>query len=540
MCIKVDRWFYCSELGQGPPVPPERQVTNTYEDFWTHWQHEETVGHEEQQELDLPTFPGYHYIRHKDERWIRCAMTRSNDCLECPLEIRTEIYNIPCPNCSQDDPCILSAQPLRTYKNPSPNMTPERFAFLAQSYAYEVISILISFFRIEIYGRELTEPDWDAYLRGLYCTQDSNHILPDRLENPDGPLMTECHMDCACTLRPWAHNLSRAARNQNAHQVRFRSAQEWFYFVYTDAAPTEWISRFFGNIPNQLWLNMHEDGPQRFLDGIALITKAANDLGRLGPGIQVEAWQLIFLPCLDPGITAEFLNYLLRQHFLTALCPYLNITNDRIHILDCQVEPSDTMKMLLFHSHRVFGDDDQRHEAALGGIRESELVDALQRNRAICQQNSMVKKQLAEGFALTCVANAVASNQTCAICGDDLDDANPTPQIPTHIRPVEMPCCHQFMHVRCLKGTVLHGKTCPLCNRKLKEVGLSMERFAPGQNIQREVRHVDLPEGMMRYPNDDEIELVEYDREAIFSAIANRIRRDQGLPPIPGGGLQFD
>lgn len=552
MCIKVDRWFYCPVQGQGPPVPPEREHTNTHDNFWTYWDHGETAGLDEQREINLPTFPGYHYVHHNDERWIRCAMTHSRVCQEYPLEIRTELYDIPCPDCSQDDPCVLSAQPIRTYKNPSPNMTPDAFAHIADAYAYEIITLITSFLRIQINDLGLEEADWNVYQRGLYCTQERNHIIADRAQNPDGPLRHICALDCACTVRPWAHNASRAARNQDATNVRIRAAQEWFYYAYTDEEPSWWTDTYFGHMPNQLWLNMHEEGPQRYTDLVSQITKAVYDLNRLGPTIQAAsenrsrfvpsnyqryirlgqstAAQLITLPCLDPGITTEFLDLLMRDHFLTALCPHIDPTNDQIYTLDCQKTPTEAMKMLLFYSRRVFGDDDTRREAFRRGVQQSALVNALGRNRAICHHNALVKKQVAEGFALTRVVNsryAAARTQTCPICADDFDNSSAVLQTPTHLRAVEMPCCHQFMHVHCLKGSALHWEKCPLCNRNLKDVGLSIERFAPDQYIQQEVRREDLPEGMMRRPNASERELAEVNRHLIIDYVRNRIAEEE-------------
>ncbi|UPK90106.1 hypothetical protein LCI18_001041 [Fusarium solani-melongenae] len=552
MCIKVDRWFYCPVLGQGPPVPPERGDTNNIDNFWTYWDHGETAGLNEQHKMNLPTFPGYHYVHHIDERWIRCAMTHSRVCQEYPLEIRTELYNIPCPDCSQDDSCVLSAQPIRTYKNPSPNMTPVVFAHIADAYAYEIITIITSFLRIEFKDLALEEADWNVYQRGLYCTQERNHIIGDRAWHPYGPLRYICAQDCACTARPWAHNASRAARNQNATNVRIRAALEWFYYAYTDEEPSWWTNDYFGHIPNQLWLNMHEEGTQRYIDLIAQITKAVYDLNRLGPTIQTAsedrrrfeqanyqrcirlgqstATRLITLPCLDPGITTEFLDLLMRDHFLTALCPHIDPTNNQIYTLACQKTPNEAMKMLLYYSRRIFGDNDTRLEAFRCGVQESELVNALGRNRTICHRNARVKKQVAEGFALACVVNsqhAAASTQTCPICADDFDDARTVLQIPTNLRAVEMPCCHQFMHVRCLKGSALHWEKCPLCNKNLKEVGLSMERFAPDKFIQQEVLREDLPEGMIRRPNASERELVEVNLHRIIEYVRDRLQEER-------------
>ncbi|KAJ4197720.1 hypothetical protein NW755_000417 [Fusarium falciforme] len=532
MCIKVDRWFYCHVQGQGPPVPPERELTNTHEGFWTHWQHGETVGLNEQYHMDLPTLKGYHYVRHKDERWIRCAMTDVTACLQYPLEIRTELYDIPCPDCSQDDPCVLSAQPVRTFKNPSPNMTPEAFAHIADAYAYEIITLITSFFRMQLNRLELDEPSWNVHQRGLYCTLDRDHIVRDTPIRLEGPVEYPCYLDCFCTARPWAQNTSRAARNQDATQVRIRGVDKWFLYAQNDENPPLWASRHFASMPNQLWLNMHGDGLQRYGRLVSQITTAVSQLDRLGPTIQAgsgrrgrfmpsayrgivrlgqfTAMKLIAYPCLDPGVTTDFLDLLMRNHFLTALCPFLDTTRDEKgwrYTLNCHQPASPEMETLLVQSGHAFRDPRRRAQASQTGMRHTRLVNALERNRAICHSNSLIKTRVAEGFAHSWVANssyAASNTKTCHICAEDFDNVNADSEIPPHLRAIQTRCCHQFMHVRCLKGTALRREKCPLCNTNFEDMGFSTQRFAPHEQLGEETHRGHLPEGMMERPNTHE------------------------------------
>jgi len=63
-------------------------------------------------------------------------------------------------------------------------------------------------------------------------------------------------------------------------------------------------------------------------------------------------------------------------------------------------------------------------------------------------------------------------NSICAICHDEFDSSNPSDQICLVIPKMELPCCHQFLHISCVLEIVNHnGKEspfyCPLCKREL-------------------------------------------------------------------------
>lgn len=554
MCIKVTRWFYCPAQGQYPAFPPHRARTNTYRNFWTYWEHGETVGLHEQHQRNLPTHQGYRYVHHKDERWIRCAMTDVTACLQYPLEIRTELYDIACPECTQDDPGVLSAQPIHTYTNQSPGMTPDILASIAEAYAAEIIGLMTCVFRVEIAGQDLEESAWNVYQRGLYCTLEKEHIILDRPEAAEGPVNYPCFPDCVCTTRPWAPNASRAARNQDAAQVRIKRSYDWFFHVTMNQEP--WPDEHFADMPNQLWLNMHEDGPGRYRHLLSQIHRAVSQVSGLGPSIEVgDEWtgarrpiegsfdttvnlgkftatKLIALPSLDPGITADFLDLLMRNHFLTALCPHLDFMNDQVGILDCQRPASPNMWKLLAATSGAFKGFEKWVETSHALVRHAQLVDALGRNRAISHHNALIKKQTADGFALSCIVNSLHASgrtQTCPICADDFDDVNDEAEIPPHLRAIQTRCCGQFMHVRCLKGSSLRREKCPLCNRNLEEIGFSTERFAPGLRIEPEVRRGDLPAGMMDRPSTPERHLVEYHRDLLANYILSRIEEMEEL-----------
>lgn len=532
MCIKVDRWFYCQVQGQGPPVPPGREQTNTYEDFWAYWQHGETVGLDEQQYKDLPPLQGYHYVRHKDERWIRCAMTNVTACRQYPLEIRTELYDIPCPECSQDDPCVLSDQPSQTFENPSPNMTSDVLAEIAEAYANEVIALTTSYFRMQLNRQELDEESWDVHQRGLYCTLDKDHIVQDHPLRLEGPVEYPCFADCFCTTRPWAQNSSRAARNQDATQVRVRGMTEWFTYAQEEEDPPEWVSHSFANMPNQFWLVQHEDGTQRYGRLSSQVSLAVAQLGQLGPTIQdgtgreirfepsayhgiirlgqFTATKLLTYPCLDPGVTAEFLDLLMRNHFLTALCPFLNTNGNEKnwrYVLRCHRRASVEMQELLVQSEQVFMNSIRRVQDYEAMRRHTTLANALERNRWICLSNAIVKNDVAEGFAqswVTYAAYATTKTKTCHICVEDFDDISRDSDIPPHLRVIETRCCDQFMHARCLKGTVLRREKCPLCNTELKDMGYSIQRFVPDARLMKELHKGCLPGGMIAQPSSRE------------------------------------
>ncbi|KAI8720683.1 RING-type domain-containing protein [Fusarium sp. LHS14.1] len=557
MCIRVDRWFYCQVQGQGLPAPPERDITNAQEYFWTHWQHGETVGVNEQQLMDLPPLQGYHYARHKEERWIRCAMTNITACMQYPLEIRTELYDIPCPECSQDDPCFLSAEPVRAYKNKSPNMTPDILAQIVDAYAYEIIILITSYFRMQINDMELDEPSWEVHQRGLYCTLDRDHIRKDTPIAVEGPVAYPCFDDCHCTVRPWAQNSSRAARNQAATQVRVRGMQQWFAWAKDEESPPLWVRHHFSNMPNQLWLNEHEDGIRRYTRLMMKVSTAARQLMQLGPGIQAghsmevrftpsayrriiqygqsTAMKLIAYPCLDPGITNEFLDLLMRDHFLSALCPFLDTTRDEVgwrRILDCHEPPSPAMEALLEQSELAFNHPRRNELNSHATSRHTALVNALERNRAICVNNALIKKQVAEGFAANWVVNssyAASHTTTCHICTEDFDSVNADDDIPPHLRPVETRCCHQFMHFRCLKGSTLRREKCPLCNTGLKQMGFNEKIFVPGAQLVEEEHRGNLPQGMVENANLQERYLMDEIIDFILDWMEQRMRANEAV-----------
>ncbi|KAJ4318051.1 hypothetical protein N0V84_007032 [Fusarium piperis] len=435
-------------------------------------------------------------------------------CLQYPLEIRTEMYDVPCPECTQDNPGVLSARPIHTYRNQSPNMTSEILASIANAYASEIINLTTSFFRIQIHGENLEEPAWNVYQRGLYCTLEEQHIMRDRPQYVEGP---------------------------DAAQVRIRDANRWFYYSFNDPGPSQWANDHFAKMPNQLWLNMHEASSEKYKHLQSQIRRAAAQLDQLGPSIQVggnirtrrshvgffrsivnlgqfTATKLIAFPSIDPGITADFLDLLMRNHFLTALCPYLDTTHAQVDTLECRQPATQDMERLLAFSCLAFRDEEKRSETTFAVGRHDRLVDALERNRAISHRNGLVKKRTAEGFALCCLVDssyAAGKTQTCIICADDFDDVNDESDIPRHLRAMETRCCHQFMHTRCFKGSALQREKCPLCNRNLEELGLSTEIFVPEQRIEEEIRRGDLPEGMIDGPTSAERNLVEYNYDLL-------------------------
>ncbi|KAM0434653.1 hypothetical protein ACHAPT_003752 [Fusarium lateritium] len=479
-------------------------------------------------------------------------MTDVTTCLQYPLETRTELYKIACPECTTDDPCLLPAEPIQTHKASSPNMTADMLDNIADAYANEIIALLSSFLQIQIRGMNLDKPSWEVHQRGLYCTQEKHHIIRDHPENPDGSAEYPCSVDCAPTVRPWAHNASRAARNQDASQVRIREVHDWFYYAFTDRAPSRWVDDSFAEMRNQLWLNMHEDGPQRLDHLMGQINEAGLQLTRLGPTIytpmpgvvldnqwwkdrlqkgQFVASQLIVYPCLDPGITTDFLDILMRNHFLTALCPGLDTSRDQRgwrNMLTCQQPASAEMMGLLHHLAAAhFHSPQFQGQVTAATDRRNRLLNIFERNRAICHHNLVIKRRAAEGFALSHAAvssYAARQNPNCPVCMGAFDAVSLDSEIPTHLRAMNLPCCAQFIHVGCFKGIGTNLQRCPLCNRELKSIGFPGASIAPHMQLdwdQQEIRT--LPAGMMESPTVYQSAAFAYHHEVLVDQINARI-----------------
>ncbi|KAF4979082.1 hypothetical protein FZEAL_4642 [Fusarium zealandicum] len=513
MCIQVNRWFYCpvqepghtvqqAQQAQQPPVQPQANPFSP----WLQWQDQERAPHSEVSQLGLTEHNNYYYIRHKVESWIRCAAILATDCRDNPQAFHTEVYAHACPHCTQDDGCILSGAPVLNHMEDNPNLTQETDDRMVAAYASELTALLRSYLAQELEFMPPDEKSWVLHMRGQYCTEDRNHVVRDHPER--GARSYDCHATCACTNKPWAHNISRAARKHEGFITRVKFSPEWFEFVLNDQGLQTWKDQAFADIPNQSWLNMINDASRRYDHLSAQIGNQLNQLIMLGPNVEplapgqplrtpeewhrtlsrreFVAYQLIYYPAMDPGITRRFLDRLMHDHILKALCPdvgpLLGLGNWRM--LDYRFSASDEIRELVNLADGI-AVDRYKTSAIRGSTRRRDnVVRILIRNRDIAFRNALIRQKLAEGavlrFEIPAAVVVQAGEHTCNLCAEDFDVQNANVNIPVHLRLAQLPCCRNFVHFRCFKGAALQKKlACPFCNQSLVDMGLDPGMAGP-------------------------------------------------------------
>ncbi|KAF4472414.1 hypothetical protein FALBO_685 [Fusarium albosuccineum] len=551
MCIRVTRWFFCPVPDSQRPAQQQlRPAMNAYLPMFN-WFDQDPVPTTERIQLDLPIIPGYFYMRHKKEYWRRCALMDVAKCMQTPLGHHTELYKLPCPDCSGDHPSVLAQKPFQTHIVDNPNPSSE----LVAEYAEELTVLFRSFLLHEIEAADLDLPSWLAYVRGLCCTEHKSHVVRD---HPYRQCQPAC-LDCANTRRAWSHNLSRAARNVDAFHTRIKHSKTWVILCTLDHGIADWRQNHFADMRYQLELNLGEGTLQNFNKMLAKIAENVAKLIRLGPTCEPpsphrprtdEFWRhlLIFREylahhlawsvCFDTGVTEVFIEHMMRDHILTALCPDLDINNapPGYTILDCQQPASPAMQELSRILLRVYTSDDNHPKMSASIQRRQRLYGLLDQFRAIYHRDVAVRQRIAESCMRSCeipaaevAAHIAVTDETeCSICGDEFDAENDGP--PVHLRVAQMPCCSKLIHVRCFKGILIRSKgSCPYCN---EEIGLT--GFFPGYNEGEwswEIKYPDqVPVGLVDFPTRVQHVIFENPEWRYLDVLDPIIAAEEGIP----------
>ncbi|SPJ70873.1 uncharacterized protein FTOL_00601 [Fusarium torulosum] len=579
MCINVIRWFYCPVLTSDPlpQVIPRPYPANPLKP-WIHWQPEEPVPPEQLGHLHT-AYQGYYHVRHRREHWIRCARVEVNDCLARPVEIRTELYNIACPGCTGDHDSAMSAEPLFAHSDETNYDINDRVSMQpVYQYVGEIMLLVRAFFKMELRRDPMDGLSWTAFVRGLNCTHNPDHIQrdhPDRVGNDD------CLLNCPCSFDPGSHNLSRAARNHEAHAMRTRRARYWFGMCALDDKLVEWKTQRFAHLPNQLALNRDDQMVQKHDYMMSRINEQISALLHLdyNPDLatsktpffeDLDEWRrhlrareatcvmLARYAASDPGINLRFAESIMKI-ILPALAPGLDSNDSRVANLFCNTparEEGWLLDLVEFSDqlcHNIF----LSRERYLSMGHQVNLFEVLVRNRRITSTNILGRQRVAERVISTNIIpgkdllrTGEEADQNCTICGDDFNTkASADSIIPRYLAVMRLPCCRQFIHARCFKRiAALQRQACSFCNADLATMGMVSDQQNSLFSYQN--AHEDLPRGLHRFPTPNEqvratlgqpndriimrnLNRVTEEEEGLRPGILGNLYRSWPLPPLP-------
>ncbi|KAF0644577.1 hypothetical protein FPSE5266_02728 [Fusarium pseudograminearum] len=466
-----------------PPIPQRPQPANPLQE-WARWRPDDRISPEELSYLRLG-HQTYYYIRHKKEYWIRCARSYAVGCDVLPLETRTELYSIPCPDCTRDHASAMSARPFQTHiEEPDADKDVDNLELIYAGYLSETLNHTRAFFMHELDLEPLDELSAMNYVHGLNCTENPYHIRrqhPDRNNFPE-----ECLEDCACTADPGAHNLSRAARNQEAMRVRDKRAYGWFEFIQKDKHLDNYKTRNFVQIPNQLAINLDEESSEKH--------------DRMVERVGQQVMSLCLLdhnPDLETEWTARY-------------------------------------------------DDLEEWQERTCMDQQDELLNTMRRNRNISFRNIVNKQRVAEAVAQrfrTPGSTLLDTDEVrdCVICSDPFDTSGDK-LVPEHLAIVQLPCCVKFIHTRCFKGVTTGKKqACPFCNANLETIGMN-----PGDGtefLSFSLRHAELPPGLHRFSTGIEKAIASFiDPKgiALLKKLNKVIEDEEGMPRGTLGAVYRD
>ncbi|KAF7560891.1 hypothetical protein G7046_g3267 [Stylonectria norvegica] len=244
MCINVVRWFLCPRYGNpraGTTAKPRPE-----------WRHGDAVPRTEA----APADDKWHFLRHKEDASVCCAMSRSSECTTAPKATRVELYNIPCSECTGDDSCVPSKTP-KVFWEGHNGLSDEEQGLLnrvARCYFQELCVLHKAWLRHTVLDLPIQGPLVQRILYGsLMCTQHSQHRRLDQH-------LLVGHPDCSCPsiVNKPAHNLARALRAQDAMALRLSSTGDWL-----DNAARYDLDAYVqdaGYPPNQTWFDPHVYG----------------------------------------------------------------------------------------------------------------------------------------------------------------------------------------------------------------------------------------------------------------------------------------
>ncbi|CAF3611352.1 unnamed protein product [Fusarium graminearum] len=573
MCRKFIRWFCCpvqiADPDDLPSIPQRTQPANLLQE-WARWRPDDRISPEELSYLRLE-HQTYYYIRHKKEYWIRCARSYAVGCDVLPLETRTELYSIPCPDCTRDHASAMSARPFQTHiEEPDADRDVDNLELIYAGYLSETLNHTRAFFMHELDLEPLDELSAMNYLHGLNCTENPYHIRrqhPDRNNFPE-----ECLEDCACTADPGAHNLSRAARNQEAMRVRDKRAYGWFEFIQKDKHLDNYKTRNFVQIPNQLAINLDEESSEKHDRMVERVGQQVMSLCLLdhNPDLEtewtaryddLEEWQervrqreamcliMIRYAAADPGITMSFADGLMSC-ILTMLAPGLDETDPSVQHFFCNFPGyEDFAKMTAMCDQLTTGNIIRRNKWNYRQTcmdQQDELLNAMRRNRNISFRNVVNKQRVAEAVAQRFRTPGPALLDTdevrdCVICSDPFDTSGDK-LVPEHLAIVQLPCCTKFIHTRCFKGVTTGKKqACPFCNADLETIGMN-----PGDGtefLSFSLRHAELPPGLHRFSTGIEKAIASFidpNGIALLKKLNRVIEDEEGMPRGTLGAVYRD
>lgn len=290
MCIKVVRWFACPRAcGIDTPTRVVQTVNETLHNDQEHhtWQHGDQIPAAALASMGLTPLKGWVYARHKEETWIRCALTKGVLCQHAVHEVRTEIFHGPCSQCSGEESAVRSIKPEKVIFKGHDEASPEETIQLEEAvteYFKELLPV-IRYWMMRLFGVTLSidEAARAALYKATFCLEDWRHIRRDRVSwwpNAYDPWNFYCE-DCKSVSFPYAANISRAARAHESFATRLQVPRMW----YSNLASiyVEQIAQDLGQFDSINWMNVDENVDKHIDEAKRAIDEIANTLLQLGP-----------------------------------------------------------------------------------------------------------------------------------------------------------------------------------------------------------------------------------------------------------------
>ncbi|KAF4992117.1 hypothetical protein FGRMN_7395 [Fusarium graminum] len=564
MCIKIIRWFHCPSIAPDPPPQINQRPPSTNLDKpWLDWKHDGLVHTGEPGEVPK-AYQGYCTARHRFEHWIRCARIQVTGCLARPVETRTELYNIACPDCTGDHDCVMSAEPYLT-DSEEPDYDIHNRVEMQPTYQYleELVRLVRAFYKIGLLKETLDKTSWEVFMRGHNCTYNPEHIQRD---HPELVPTDDCQRNCPCTFDPGAHNMSRTARNHEGHVVRAIRPMNWFKNCSRDGELQQWKDERFARLPGQLDLNLDLGSYLKWRDMALLVGQQVSTLSNLdfNPDLatsktpfyqDLSEWRsvlskreqtcllLIRYAASDPGITLKFSKSIVKA-ILPLLAPGLDSSDPRIaRLFSATPAVEDEWLLELAALSDQFQPKNKPHfwrdEAKQN---QDELFNVITRNCRVTFTNTRARQTVAESVIsmYTISGNTVLetgeeADLNCNICGDNFDTRQPTHiTVPPHLAVLRLPCCRQFIHARCFKGIATsQSPVCPFCKAEFAAMGMVSDDNDPWRSYN--VQYEDFPPGLYGFPSLDQLLQASLEHPVyarLMRSLNRAIEADQ--PPLLG------
>jgi hypothetical protein len=442
--------------------------------------------------------PGWTNIRHCMSSKIRCASWVPFHCDLAPRETQYRLYNSPCPECTGDDPCVISALSYISHNIYHPQLTETEKADKLlddavraywtglMRFQCSALREMIPDFPISV-NSGVPDPVMDSYhfFCALACSEDASHIT---LHEGDFPDCERCN-----NIRfAAAHNLLRALMQQEARVVWDNRTEE-FNVELQQADDFGYIEqlRGFRHMEEGLREDWYAEEPD--LGGsrgrIELLEQIRDQLQFVGPEAEseedreyvlVNTWsrtvevrcsfakRISMLIDLDTGISSEFRDRLDRR-IQSLLLPWPVLDeNDETLIGDIDELPTAETQALASGIDRYFDPDRWTDRFFF----EKQLIYIIEVQKKTLRRNAMLSLRAADKYLAplsTSWRRATEKEAACVLCGDEWI---PSDNVPSHLGVVQIPCCQKPFHRGCLKRLLRPwdgAPKCPYCRTDLRD-----------------------------------------------------------------------